>query len=393
MTQDKFIPVQPAALSYNQQGQKKAKRGKSPDISPLQVSKRQIASHGSVGLAGTVAVTNAFCDKIRVVGFVRADSLSASKLSAEEQVALLQDKWAAAAQKLSPKKTDEPMEEAKFKFVEFKGYKAGKTRVGSGKASAVVGVGTGKSKAKTGFRLVLEFNPHRLRSDGIKALEGVVTSLFSDALEFDRWLATAKASSMDFAVDLINLDVCDAILRSELGDKWSGWFGRMGRVETWSHLAPKNKHGKRPPKVRLYDKRRQLLDAKKEPEWGQFPHARLEVRQAQGQRVLAGLGNIGNPFLQISMGHAGLVAHAELRDFRLYLAATRWMGLVHAEKLIPESKRPKWNLQITHTTAPFWKPEQMWIGWRESLIADGLWDWVVRAAKAKEQLKKQGVKT
>ena len=171
MTQDNFFPVHSSALSYNQQGQKKNSNGKSPKPDYLPVPKVLIASHGSVGPHDTVAATKAFCDKIRIVGPVGAGSISAPQLSVEERSALLQNLWSAAYKKLHPKKADDVIEAAKFKVVKVDGYKAGKTRVGSDNASAVVGVAAGKLKTKSGFHLILEFNPHRLKAEGLASLE------------------------------------------------------------------------------------------------------------------------------------------------------------------------------------------------------------------------------
>ncbi len=383
MAEEEVYHVRSSALSYNQQGQKTSSKQKTPKSTHITIAKSRIACIGSVGPSDDVAATHAFCDGLRLVGWVDPSCLTPSAKQIGDFAPALTELWAKARLKLHGK---DDADGVAFKFVKTDGYLSGKTRVGVDQAGAVVGVGTGKShEKKTRFRLALHFNPRRLGPTGLAELEKVLASVFSETLNFDRWLATANVAAIDIAVDLINLEVCDAILRSEDGEKWSAWFSKTGRVETWSRLRVKNKRGKSPPILVLYDKRRELLDAGKQPTWAALPHARLELRQRQNKRPFVGLGNLKSPFSEVSMGHAGLVAEKEGQDFRLYFAASRWMGFEAASHLIDEKHAWLWKQHIRAGNAPFWQPTAIWNDWRGSLKRDGLWSWITRASKSAAQ--------
>ncbi len=199
----------------------------------------------------------------------------------------------------------------------------------------------------------------------------------------DRWLAGAKVPTMDVAVDIINLEVPDAILRVEEGDKWSAWFGRTGRVQTVSRLQERNARGKEPPFLRLYDKGQERRDKKKQPAFGAVPYARLERVLRQTKRPFVGLGKLSNQFSDVSIGHAGALAHEKGPAFLLFHGASRWLGTEAASKLLPDDVRAKWRSAVNYGNASFWKPHLMWKGWQTSLKEDGLWEWGVRGSKAK----------
>lgn len=378
-----FHRVHSSSLSCNHPAKKLQGKGKDKEAPYIQVSKALVPVVGQVGPHDDVAVTNPFCDKLILVGWVGAACLSLGPEDFEERLAELRTKVAA---KLTGKESLGNATGSKFTTAQVAGYVGGRVRLASVEAAAHIAVGAGEKNNKpTEFRLRLEFNPHRLQPAGLTELEGILSALFSNSLNFDRWLAAAKATRVDIAVDLINLEVYDAILRSELGFKWSGYFGSNGRVETWSHLGKKTKNGKRRPVLVLYDKRRELLEAKNEPVWGEVAHARLECRRVQNATPLRGLGTIANPFLKVGMGHAGLVSSKKV-GFQTFYSATRWMGLERAGQFVPLDRRATWKAEVLHGDASFWKPPLIWQRWRLSLENDGLWTWVVRANKAPKAL-------
>lgn len=381
MPKEDSVRVHSTALSHNQQGQKNSKPAAKHKKSYIEIEKGLLTCVGEVGPNDDVAVTKPFCDAIWIVGWVDADCLAPIGQSTDHISKQLNQVWAQASSTLKGMEKVGEAADAKFKLVRTSGYVSGKTRVGADKASAVLGVGTGKSKTPDRFRLKLHFNPHRLGPEGHTEIEAALATVLGSNFCFERWLAEAKLTKLDAAVDIINLDVCDAILRSNLGNKWSGWFGQPGRVETWSQLAQRNKRGKEPPIIKLYDKRRERLNKSKDPAWGLVPYARLERRVQQNKTPFVGLGKLKNPFAEISVGHAGFVAGKEGKEFLLYHAATRWMGLEQASKLLSDDIRIRWRSAIYHGDAPFWRPQLIWPGWKNSLQEDGLWDWVVRAAK------------
>lgn len=384
MPNEDFHRVHSSSLSCNHPAETLEGKGKEKEAPYIQVSKALVPVVGPVGPRDDVGVTNPFCDKLILVGWVSAACVSLGPDDFEDRLAELRAKAAAT---LAGKDSLGNATGSKFKAAQVAGYVGGKVRLAAVEAVAHVAVGAGKKNNKpTEFRLRVEFNPHRLQSAGLAELEGILSAVFSNSLKFDRWLATAKATRVDVAVDLINLQVCDAILRSELGHKWSGYFGANGGVETWSRLGKKTKKGKRRPVLVLYDKRLELLEAKKEPAWGEVAHARLECRRVQNATPLLGLGQIANPFLKVGMGHAGLVSSTGKAGFRVFYGATRWMGLEQAGKPLPVDRRAQWKSSVVHGDASFWKPPSIWQRWATSLKSDGLWTWVVRANKASKAL-------
>jgi hypothetical protein len=390
MPNEDFHRVHSSSLSCNHPAKKLKVQGKETEAPYIQVSKALAPVVGQVGPRDDVAVSNPFCDKLILVGWVSAACVSLGPEDFEERLAELRAKAAAT---LAGKDSLGNATGSKFKAAQVAGYVGGKVRLASVEAAAHIAVGAGeKNKKPTEFRLRVEFNPHRLQSAGLAELEGILSAVFSSSLQFDRWLATAKATRVDIAVDLINLEVYDAILRSELGVKWSGYFGSNGRVETWSHLGKKTKNGKRRPVLVLYDKRRELLEAKNEPAWGEVAHARLECRRVQNATPLLGLGKIANPFLKVGMGHAGLASSGKA-GFQLFYSATQWMGLERAGQFLPLDRRAKWKVHVRYGDASFWKPSLIWQRWRSSLENDGLWTWVVRANKASKALSENPTKS
>jgi len=385
MPNQDVVYVRSSSLSNNQQAEKN-KKPTSNAVKPyLQVPKDIVGCTGSVGPHDDIVVTKPFCDKISIVGWLDADCLKSTATKSNDVAAELATLWTQARAKLTSKQHAAEEDGTAFKIVRAGDYSSGKTRLGPSKASTIIGVGTGKSKKEASFRLKLDFNPHRLGPSGLAQLEGVLDELFLDTVHFDLWLANAKVPVIDVAVDLINLDVCDAILRSDVGVKWSGWFGQFGRVQTWSHLKKKNKRGKRPPLLRLYDKKLELIETGKEPDWGDVPHARLERRLPQNKRPFLGLRKIKNPFADIGMGHVGWSARKFGPEFRLFFGAAQWMGLELASQLLSDDRRPTWRAAVRHGDAPFWKPTEFWTGWSGSLKCDGLASWLQRAVKASQK--------
>jgi hypothetical protein len=382
MTEKSQTRVHSSSLSYNQQAEKGSKKSNKSSSHYISIPSEGVARVDKIGPKDDVAVTHAFCDKINIVGWVDPASLKATALHGDASD-FLSDLWKQARPKIKAKKKAGELEEDDTLLALVRtndDYKTGKKRLGAEKAATLVGIG--KHNKKEGFRLRVEFNPRRLGPEGLVAIEGVFAQLFLDSLHFDRWLSTAKANRIDTACDFINLTVSDAMLRSELGYKWSGWVGPHGGLESWSHLKRKNKLNRRPPALIFYDKRLQLIQNGKQPVYGVVPHARLEVRLTQNKRAFVDIQKFKNPFSEIEIGHTAIAARRLGKDFAWFYAASQWMGVEAACKRLSPEKLSKWRLALRTEKAPFWNSNAVWAGWNMSLERDGLADWIKRAKKA-----------
>lgn len=254
-------------------------------------------------------------------------------------------------------------------------YNVGKKRLGSRNANALFGVSW--SAKPDGFTrsLRLEFNPRRLGPNGLSELRAELGSLFFEDFELE-WLARAKATRIDVAVDLVNIAVKDLIVRTSDGGKWSGYFGAGGRVETWSKLrAPTSKTlpGKpAPPILIVYNKRQELLDKNKEPKYGDAAHTRIERRLRASTRSFRTLRDISNPFADIRLGDVERLSQMHGAAWRCFADSALRRGVAEACTAVPKGKEELWKKALLEMDATFWCPDELWTSWSKSLTASGL---------------------
>lgn len=327
-----------------------------------------------------------FIDKLSLVGDLTVSMVTKAAKAAQQDPATTLKKLVHHAHKNLKGDVIETFKSAKLDKMQ-----GAKVRLGERDATTVFGIShMPKTKGSTTYQLKIEMNPRRLEASGLGDVEAIFEHLFDDEIEFDRWLAGAKASRVDIAVDLINVRVVDLIFRSTEGHKWSAFFSPTSTLETWSRLSKPNyqsaKSGKSgPPFIVVYDKRQQRVDVGKPTYFAHVPHTRVEYRKRSGNQHFCNLPGLGNHLNAISFGYVPDVASVLGKHGRAYVDAVFRRGVDEALSPLPVTKMKLLREAIEKSEVGFWNPASNWERWSKSLDEVGLSAWISRAQAAKEK--------
>lgn len=341
----------------------------------------------------TVATSVPFVDKITITGTIKSCQLSdESRGHKEKSDEAYTNKLAVAARNsLSGKvgNSTDPDLNIAVKYTNMAGFSGGALHTSSGYLGTF-GISRKPSKkgGESSFTLRIEFNPAEIGKAGLGNVSDAFDEIFAYEIGFARWLSTATITRIDTAVDIYNVELRDLLFGCDEGEKWSGYFGNSGEIETWSRLAAKSKKThKRPPLIVAYDKRKELLDNGISPAFGQMPYVRVERRQRNSRRRFINLGELPDPLAALKLGYIPMITETAGKGWRSFHALAMRDGLELALEDVEPSKRSDWRHHLENPTTDFWDPDLGWTWWHSSLRKSGLAGWVSEAKQALAEMR------
>jgi hypothetical protein len=316
-------------------------------------------------IKGRVAVLKPFIDKITIT----------YKIADEELVATLVQSLLQEADK----------EQGHFKkAAQFKSgavsYKASVNLiVPPGDAQVLIQAGPKKKGITHALRL--EFNLRGLGKQGIAFLKSQLESLvlgpiISDGLHFDDIIANGTVTRVDIAVDLVGIRVDQLDVRF-LGQGKSHWYySEKGQAETGYYGIKQNKKKQNSPAPWIsYNKRQEIKDKVTEGGkqlYGGLSHTRIEFHAVQ-KKPFAKLGTLANPFDTISLAYPEAPKGIKPYAWAFFLDSCQRRGREASLELLPEGAlRKRYRQALDKANAAFWKSDQIWASWTESLVKSWL---------------------
>ncbi|WP_426041538.1 hypothetical protein [Brevundimonas sp. TWP2-3-4b1] len=257
------------------------------------------------------------------------------------------------------------------------------------------------------WKLRIELNPRKIGPAGFKALAGDLS--YSHTFRLARYLADAKITRLDTAVDFIGVQVADTLPQIEPLGKSSYVVGRDGVLETISLHRPapppkQNYDAAGAPKkvkrsdnplgevlVKVYDRVRERASVLQPAPFGPAEVTRCEVvKKWKGHGpTLLKLTSFGNPLNDVSLTYVNAaVPNSDLQLWKAYVGlrrhhpatiATRMLGLSIYQALA-------WGKLYNDPPSALITPAKSWLGWPSGLKQSGLDHWIGIAASAEFDL-------
>ncbi|MEM1106845.1 MAG: hypothetical protein AAGH87_10685 [Pseudomonadota bacterium] len=189
-----------------------------------------------------------------------------------------------------------------------------------------------RSKPGHKRRLRLETNIHTLGLKGLEELEARWAQLAGPFVPFRALLPDAPVTRVDVAVDFLNVSLANVFAHHP--KLWKLWCcsdpdtGAQTLLHFFKPPGKKSEHQsfKKPAELSIYDKRVEQLSRDTEPEYGDLPHTRIELRQ-NTQTFLQNLGkSFQTKLVEWSIVRAGLEDTAEQAAQRRALDSIRVRG-------------------------------------------------------------------
>lgn len=240
-------------------------------------------------------------------------------------------------------------------------------------------------------KLRIELNPWELGADGALTLLDRLHSETGGAFKVGHFLADARVSRVDVAIDLVGVRVADILVSSKGEGKRTHYYGQTGELESvylFRKFKPHDVDQIEPTKVvkrkglgsflvRVYDKVEERRSVGRQPPFGPAPVTRVEISKTRfGAQVfgLRDLAEMKNPFAKLRVGHARSPHVTNLWEWLQYVQCRRGSGPVMAAELLTL------NLAKQIQYGELWKefpsdlvtPPKIWGHWKHSLVASGV---------------------
>lgn len=230
-----------------------------------------------------------------------------------------------------------------------------------------------KSAKSAGNFVRLEFNPDKLGPNGTrKVFETLAAQLGPDFSQAH--LAThARVTSIDLAVDLVNLHLSDLLIEKGDSHKTHVYYGKTGRQETfYGGIHASKKSGS----LKFYNKAQELLDTDGvltglhlPPE---IPLSRLEVKCVT-KLPLIRLDEIKNPFMQADVYLVRDQGGPEgSRLWRWFIDSCRMRGIERVKNTMPPELLSGYEQSLAAGYNTVFRADAIWKKWPIALTASGL---------------------
>lgn len=222
---------------------------------------------------------------------------------------------------------------------------------------------TKKAKKNTPY-LRLELNPDQLGPKGLSAFKDQFLMITLGNASWQTLIDEGCITRLDVAVDLINVDVEDLLVAAKKPGKKLSYFGIGGKIETAYQNTTNT--------VYVYDKKQKQLDAGLEPEYGNTPHTRVEIR-TRTTKGISGLPKLMNHLKKVSIVDIEAPDPPEsAHSWAQFQDACRYKGLDGALNTFPEELRSQYKAAIDAVEREIWKPKDLWGLWPETVAKSGL---------------------
>ena len=259
-------------------------------------------------------------------------------------------------------------------------------------AGAAINFSIAKSKsANAAHTLRIELNPAELGSDGALTLMDSLHAATGKAFRVGAFLASARVSKVDIAIDLVGVHVRDLLVSAKGEGKRVHYYGQDGELESvYVHkkFKPHDPEQLEPDQavtrkglgmllVRAYDKVAERKSVGKKPPFGPSPVTRVEVsktRFGNTQAKLKNLPKLKNPLEKIAAAHVRSTKGVNAWDWLGYVQARRGGGPALAGYLLQISAKTQAEFEARYTSfeEPLWHADEVWKLWSASLVAHGV---------------------
>jgi|CXWL01.1.fsa_nt_gi hypothetical protein len=247
--------------------------------------------------------------------------------------------------------------------------------------------------------LTIHANPRALGQEGIFELLDRLHNATKGAFKVGAFLATARISRLDIAVDVVGLRVADLLVSAKGEGKRAHYYGKGGELETINvHLVHKpGKTGKPTPKMKrtpmndllvmVYDKRSERIAKGHPPPFGEAPVTRIEVPKIQFGNKAFGFSSLltwSNPIAGIRVGLIRCAIGEPTVDWLRYAEARRGGGPTRAASvcaLTPLEAEELEQLYIGHKSDVL-DVKSIWKSWPTGISHSGL-SYLIEAAEQK----------
>lgn len=285
------------------------------------------------------------------------------------------------------------------KYVETTGtYTRVQRCFGSAKAPVFFEIKYAKKDDPAKHRLHMQFNPTRLGEEGHFELLDFFQKALGDIFCVGEFLAEARLSRIDAALDLVGMHIDDLLVRSNAGGISNFVVSDEGDLQSISIHRKNKKHedgsltatGKSKPMgdllVRAYDKRAERIARGHPPRFGQAHHIRVEAQKTRfgpKPQLLSSIFELNDPFKGIKL--------ASIQKTGAGMGG-QWIRYAHLRKIIGEAQaRSICNLSeqdADRFEEAYWLSEKIegsevnWIFWDDGIISTGL-HYLVECAEQK----------
>lgn len=222
--------------------------------------------------------------------------------------------------------------------------------------------------------LRFKFNPAKLGPDGVAFLRDRLTEVFLIEHPWSLIASHCTVTQMDVAADLLGVKTGDLLVGDyKPGSAKAGPLKRMFVFSAAGALESLYLVGKS-AKVRLYNKRQELIDKKEPAAFGGTAYTRIEM-VTKPQRPITKLAAMTNPFGKLTVHNLTKPVEPPdgLHNWTFFLDCCRVRGLKAALALLPTDElRQAYQDALSAAEVPIWKPEKLWAKWPAVLEASGL---------------------
>lgn len=228
-------------------------------------------------------------------------------------------------------------------------------------------------KSKLAF-MRFDMNPSRFSEKAMAEFRLFMEELLAmpgGYVPYDDVIANAPIYRADVAVDILGARPYDLEIKSMANKKPAAhksltFNNATGRMET---IYTKVKKGKSSTEY-LYDKRREQLDAKKEPIYGDFLHSRYECNMQK--TTFQKLAKTTNRCVRISIRALDNTKFAK-RGYveRLFIRYALDRTLDKALEMIPPKLQPKFQNAYNDSIHNIWDAKKLWSYWKDTVSNSG----------------------
>lgn len=262
-----------------------------------------------------------------------------------------------------------------------------------GEAVATLGLDP-KNKKLAAARL--EFNPAKFTPASVPRLLDAWKLIQGYGISLATHLITARVTRCDVAIDVLNLRLPDIFVYCP--EVWKVWIctSLIGGAQSMNfYRATKNQSPFLSPKKRsnvlVYDKRAEMEDAGKVPEYGKIAHTRIEIlidKNARFKNLLK------TPFPAEGWKFVRLpTANPPLPNSRWmqFLDSARYRGYTAAEELLDASEIDAMKAVKPGSVFKNLVDASIWKHWPEAVISGHLADLIAYAANDPKKLLKNTI--
>lgn len=229
-----------------------------------------------------------------------------------------------------------------------------------------------ESTKKQNAFMRVELNPSSVGPVGMSDFQSMFADMSNGEITYVDIAESCKVTRFDVAVDLVNVDVEDLLIKTQKPGKTMSYFSFAGKKET--NYLNVNKKGSN---LYVYD-RKALLEkleaegAGKPSEYDDAPYTRVE-RRVKPDRPISELHKCQNPLTDLHLLdiEAGTPPEEE-HHWHMFQDSCRYRGLAGALNRLPDGLRDQYEEAVAKDGDALWQPNKLWKHWPDALQVSGI---------------------